>query len=68
MYVDDKKSCLTCEYWNGSRVTFAMNTKVRGESRSDIGKCLNTKCMYKNKETKAGYSTCSKYEKWGKLK
>ena len=68
MYLENRKACLTCEFWSGARTTYSMNSKAKCDSRTDLGKCLNGKCTYKNKETKAGYSSCLRYEKWGKLK
>lgn len=62
-----RKACATCTYWNGPRKVNPFKNGVSCDRGSTMGTCANLKSSFKNKQTKAEYASCSKYERWNAL-
>lgn len=63
------KMCLTCDYWGGKRDHNTYQKIVYCKDMSDLGKCNNLKCGFRNQKMPAGSGvSCNYYEKWGPIK
>ncbi len=59
------KSCVTCDFWGGSRKPGTFRDKVEYGSNSDLGECIGGPW---DKMQKNAFFNCSGWKKWSVLK
>ena len=62
-----KENHATCTYWSGARKINSFKNGVTCDKTNEMGVCSNPKSSFKNKDTKADYGSCTKFEMWNAL-